>query len=425
MGRIENEALGVVLDFFVSSGDFNGLLAGQLAKNLGLSWRGTATVLENLLAQKSITIAFQSHQDNPHILRLQELDHHEQIRRIHSDSPDTFCVYPSKRTAKGRSDLQKFSDRPFTLRLALAEPQLTPVFFELSVLEKYHLDPRYHFFFKGYSGRISTSDETCTSTELADRDQVFIQTFGIGYDNNRNRVIVVFLRYLHRLTHVHQQIWKAHIATKPCTMNGQYAKVMLYGIWPRNHSAYEALLTEISEINKISCLIGKPHLFNKTFEDDNLSGFHPMLRPTKRNFDSFIHLLDKIINENISKKFFEKDIPLHREIKRADGKIEVQRLNTLNLLDDWLRQMYRPAEGLDVRKEVITPLKAIRTLRQKPAHAIEVDSYDLEYPRRQTEVVQDAVVALQKLRLIFSSHPLAKAHYKPPAWLDGPDIVFF
>ena len=81
-------------------------------------------------------------------------------------------------------------------RLALGEAQLTPVFFELSALEPYYRDPRYLFHYADMGGRISIRDEASRSSDVHDRDKIFLQTFGIAYDGYRNRVVVVYLRYL-------------------------------------------------------------------------------------------------------------------------------------------------------------------------------------------------------------------------------------
>ena len=101
----DKAALHTITDFFASSNDFNGILARRLAENLRLTWQETANVLERLLAQKAAKIAFLSYQDNPHILRMDTPEIDDQIRRLRSESPDTFCAYPTKQTARGRSDL--------------------------------------------------------------------------------------------------------------------------------------------------------------------------------------------------------------------------------------------------------------------------------------------------------------------------------
>ena len=424
MGKYSDEQiLAVITDFFISSSDFNGILAIHLMEKIGLEWEKTRKTLERLLVQEHISIVFYSHQGNPHIKRLPNLPSEEQVKRLYIDSPDTFCIYPSRRILQQRTDLEDYSDKPFAKRLALGEAQLTPVYFDLSVLERYHRDPRYFFSFGGCGGRIGIGDYL--SGDMHERDKILIETFGIGYNQARDRVVCVYLRYLILLSPEHQQIWLAHIVDQPCSINSDYARVTIYGNFREYKSAYQALLAEMAEINKICKLIGKPHLFREEFEDNRPSDFHPMLRPTKRNLQEFIHLLDKMIGENIDRKFFDDDIPLEEEKERSDGKIEVQSISTISLLRNWLQSHYRTSNGQDVSEEVVKGFRKVRKLRQKPAHTIQEDEYDRTLPREQDALVEEVYRSLNMLRLALSSHPQARDSYKPPDWLDEGKIVFY
>lgn len=63
------------------------------------------------------------------------------------------CVYPSQSYLQANRNV---SGMPiFTRLLAWGEPQLTPCYFDMEVLQRYYDDPRFLFFFKDYSGRIS------------------------------------------------------------------------------------------------------------------------------------------------------------------------------------------------------------------------------------------------------------------------------
>ena len=89
----EEKALRMIVDFYVSSDDFNGIPASYLAEGVDLPWSETRTILEKLLSQQSIVIAFPSVQDNPHILRTQPPAVNDQISHLHREPPDTFCLY--------------------------------------------------------------------------------------------------------------------------------------------------------------------------------------------------------------------------------------------------------------------------------------------------------------------------------------------
>lgn len=425
---MDNESqpvLEAITEHYVRSKDFNGILASQLSEQVGLSQPTFIAELERLLTNEEIAIAFNHYQGNPHILRFPSPDTQRQLELLTSESPDEFCLYPTAKVLAHRKDLAAFTDRPFMKRLALGEAQLTPVFFELSALEPYYRDPRYLFHYGDMGGRISIRNEACRSSDVHDHDKIVLQTFGIAYDGRRNRVVVVYLRYLADLSPEHQQIWKARTVEGPCAMNSDYARASLYGDWPEHYSAYHALLTEIAEINKLSVLIGKPSLFRDDFSAGRPAGFHPMLRPTGRGLQEFVHLLDKMLSENLNRDFFRNDIPLEEEHPRENGRVRVVSLGTLRLLRNWLSTHYRTADDADVSDEILAPIKIIRGLRQKPAHAIDEDKFDISLPGQQDKLLMDVRKALQKLRLVLMSHPRAVGKYQPPDWLDGDKIVMY
>ncbi len=417
--------LTVITNHYVYSQDFNGILASSLAEKSDLSRSSLLQILEQLLASERIVIAFGRYQDNPHILRLPPPGTQRQLALVNSEALHTFCVYPSAKTLGYRKDLASFSDRPFTRRLALGEAMLVAVFFELSVLETYYRDPRYRFHYNDMGGRISITDEASRSEYVDARHKILLDTFGIGYDDRRNRVAIVYLRYLSNLSPEHQQIWNAHVVRRPCVMNSDYERATLYGVWPEHHSAYQAFLAEMVEIKKLSVLINKTSLFRDDFSTGRPLGLHPMLRPTGRNLQEFVHLLDKMLSENVDRDFFKNDIPLEEEHQRSDGKIQVAPRGTLALLRDWISTRYRDADGADVSDEVVGPFKRIRKLRQKPAHEIQQDKFDISLPGQQDQLLVDVLQALRKLRWLLMSHPNARGKYQPPDWLDGDNIVVY
>lgn len=416
--------LGEVRDFYLASRDFNGIPLSRLTEDHCTAWPDLRTQIARLVSERKLELAFASHSENPHIKRVATLPPSDQVRKLETEDPGAVCAYPSRETIVAAVDEREYDSRPYTKRLLLGEPQLTPVFFELGVLERYFRDPRYIFEFTDYYGRISIADAHYKSGTVADRDQVFLQTFGIAYNQKRERVVAVFLRYLADLTPEHQQVWRTHEVAEACRMNGDYERASIWGQWPKYHSVYAAFLREQVEINRICQLIWGRALFKRTFEGDRPKGFSPMLRPTKRNFDEFGSIMDKMLSENISKDFFKGDIPLEDKIPTGEGSVERRPLGTLTLLQRWLQKHHRTADGADVSDEVVAPFRKIRELRQAPAHSLREDEYDLSLPKKQDELLGSATMSLTKLRLALMSHPKAKG-YKPPDWLASNNIVFY
>lgn len=422
---VQNRALTRILDFYLKSSDFNGILLSKLGAELKFTQARLTKELTPLIRDQKITLVFASHSINPHIKRIANLSIKEQLAKIESESPDSCCAYPTEAIIRKAVDVSDYNNRPFTKRVLLAEPQLTPVFFDLDVLEKYHRDPRYRFDFRDYGGSIGITTEHYESDDMKEKDKILLESFGIGYDkSHRYRVVVVYLRYLSHLSREHQQIWNVHIIDEPCVMNSDYERATIWGAWHEYYSAYQAFCHEQVELNKLAAFIGKPPLFRHTFEENRPKGFTSMLRPTKRNFHEFIQILDKMLSENINHAFFEGDLPLEKKVVQLDGSIETQRIGTLQALETWLSQRYKTQDGADVAREILEPLREVRQLRQKPAHGLQEDEYDSTYPKAQDELLGRACRALTSLRIIFSSHPRTQ-DYAPPEWLDSDRIVFY
>lgn len=410
-------------NFFIDSSDFNGIPVEELAIKCGLSWPKLQEPLGQLVLQNQLTLAFGSHSQNPHIMRIPALPVEKQVDQMRLEDPTEICVYPNASDVSGRIGT-RFDERPFSKRLALAEPQLVAIFFELVILERYFRDPRYHCWFGDSNGHITIGDEAYLSDATLERDKISLR-FGIGYDVERRRVVVVYLYELAKLSPEHQQAWLAMEVTGPCTMNSDFERATLWGQWGQFTSVYAAFIQEQIEINRLSVLLGKPHFFRQTFRDDDRPvDFRPMLRPTQREYEEFMHLLDKMLSDNIDKRFFENDVPLEERIERSNGEFEVRVLNTLTLLERWLKKKYRNADGQDVSSEIVKPLKAIRQARQPTAHSIRKNEFDQTLPTRQDKILGEVKTALTIFRLVLSSHPRAKG-YSPPEWLDGDNIVFF
>lgn len=431
-------ALDQITSHYLSSREFN----GTLITDLGEDNEQIRQVIKELLLDDKIVLNFGDRHENPYILALEPEPKSEQLAKLdklvfrppkyeqHGPIRVQFnsvncCAYPSSAHLKSTVASMQYQDQPYTRLLALGEPQLKAAFFELHVLEKYFHDPRYHCYFADRDGSISVRDAHYLSEGMKEKDKVLLQTFGIGYDEQRNRVVVAFLRYLSHLSPEHQQIWKAQEIAGKCKVNRDYLRASIFGEWPEYYSVYEAFIHEQVEINKLASMIGKPALFKNTFEEHKRPiEFSPMLRPTLQNFRDFAHTLDKMLSDNMDREFFRGDISLEDRIEGNDGSVEKRPLGTITLLERWLSKKYRRADGKDASREVVGPFREVRKIRQPAAHAVAKNEYDPSYANRQDELLGRVKQSLTKLRLIFSSHPMAK-NYSAPEWLDGDKIVFF
>ena len=149
----------LVSEFFIRSHDFNGIPARDLLLALEIEWSVLQEELARLAKDEQITLVFASRSDNPHIRRIAGPSIDTQVKLLSKEPLNGICVYPTPSVIRAIVDRPTYEDQPFTERLALAEPQLTPVFFELNVLERYFSDPRYRCWFGDSDGSILIGDD--------------------------------------------------------------------------------------------------------------------------------------------------------------------------------------------------------------------------------------------------------------------------
>lgn len=413
-----NVVLDTVTKFYLESGDFNGIplaeLLDDVAEAAAMTNDAVMSMLAVLVAEQKVSLVFSD--VNPHIKAFADLPQEDQLRRLEQDPIRDVCVYPTEATITGAVDVSEYDARPFTKRLLLGAPQLEPAYFDLHVLDAYASDPRYYYSFWDYAGSISVAGRHYESEDMPERDKVLLQTFGIGYDVDRNRVVVVFLRYLSDLSPEHQRIWQAHSRNDKCKMVYEYYQNSILGDWAEFVSVYQATLDAQRILNELAAAIGKPPLFLRTFTaSDRPRGFSSLLRPTLKGYLEFVHLLDKMLSDNLNKDFFVGDVDLQNQVRRKDGKVEVTNKGTITLLDEWLRKVVRfPTE--EPYTSIIGPLREVRKLRQQPAHAVVQDEYNMKYIQQQDELVSKVSRGMIGLCFVLSTHPRAKG-YVLPNWL--------
>ncbi|HZK71838.1 MAG TPA: AAA family ATPase, partial [Clostridia bacterium] len=394
----------------------------ELAKINELEYSNLKIMLTDLIKEDKITLTFASISENPFIKRFQDLTIDKQIENLELLPLNEICIYPSSNILPS-IDSTKYNNTPFSKMLFLGDYQLKAIFFDPIVLESYFQDPRYIIVNRDYSGNISISNSFFNSDEVSDKDKIVLQSFGIGYTTKTGaKVIVGLLRYLSHLSPEHQQRWHSHIILEECIVEQDYMRNIL-GIWNTHISIYTAFIEELYHISEISKLMGREPLFKQTFKDSKPRNFTSLLRPTLKNYNEFVHLLDKMLSDNINKKFFGTEIPLETETVRSDGKILVSNKGTITLLDEWMKT------NIEFQDEtayftILDPIKKVRTGRQKPAHNVQEDVFDKTYYVKQKELIISVYLSLRTIRLLFMNHPSAR-NYEVPDWLDVKKIKVY
>ena len=281
----------------------------------------------------------------------------------------------------------------YSLRLERGESQISPIFFHLEVLEKYLNDPRYEIHFDDYSGRLSGGP--------SEDDYIYIQSFGLAYNEKKERLLMVFLCYLDAL-HPHDQIqWSRFEYHEKALVAKPYYDNLIGGEWEFPMSYYSAIIEEQIFINQLTFQIfGKP-LFKRTFEENKRPiEFNYLQMPTTKNFQSLVLTMDKMLSENIDKSFLEKLLVLRPNLRLDKGSIQT----LIELLSD----LYKVKSGGTI-SDLLSPWKKVREHRNKAAHKITVNEYKIELIEQRDDLVKEIYFSMFELRSILQDHPLGAA----------------
>lgn len=428
----EEEILKEIASHYFDSKDFNGFPITNLAEE----FNKTKSLLAKLVEEEKIVLNFGDRHPNPYILAFEPESKEEQLiklKMLESKEPIyeeygtlkiqtnsiLCCAYPSRKYLKEIVDLTKYQSRPFSLLLALGEPQLSYRAFNLRVLEFYRNDPRYSYETNDICGNISAKSEK----QISEPDDTFLETFGFAYDKEiKSRYVAAYLIYLSRLTSEHQQRWNLEMYNGETFLHPDYARSTA-GHFPERESIFDAFCEEVRIINEMTKKINGKALFNKIYDCYNKpKKFSFLVKPTKEEYDNFLHLLDKMLSDNLNYVFFKDELRLTAPIEK-NGLLMEQNKGTIQLLEEWLNKNVRFIDPKP-KDEMINIFREIRKGRRIPAHYIEEDEFDNMYFTKQRDLIRKAYKGIRTLRLILANHPLAKL-VEIPEWLYKGEIWTF
>lgn len=116
-----------------------------------------------------------------------------------------------------------------------------------------------------------------------------------------------------------------------------------------------------------------------------------------RSYLDFVNVLDKMLSQNIDIGFLGEDVPREDERGRPKG--------TIQLLQDWFEAVWLPASDASSAAAFLRPLKDIRKQRQRPAHKVEANAYDLGLFEKQKDLMDSACQSLMALATALSKNP--------------------
>ncbi len=308
------------------------------------------------------------------------------------------CLYPTAVALRGRPEVEALRDEPFEQRLASGSGGLELAFFRIDVLESYRNDPTFRFDFSDFGAKTAISDDAYTSDETPEHEKVLLHYLGFAYaqpvrrQGPIERSVAGFVRDLAKLSAVHQRRW----ATYELTGGGWQAHPMwwrqMMGEWPDGRGPFEALLYELTVWNELhERAFGTP-LVRST---ERPREFGWVLRPSQREYDDFVQLLDKLLSENLRHEAFDAaGVP-----RKSSKGMDHATLTRLNLL------LEKTGIPKDSRSEILKPLRHVRSARSKPAHAIRRNITNASFVHRQAELMSEVTGSLRDLRLFWQRHP--------------------
>jgi hypothetical protein len=408
MSAVKESLLNKVIKFYLNSHNFNGLPFGPDAQELDIE------EAVELTKQGLVQVMTSDDYLNVHIRPWQSnhsIDEQAQSLTKLKDAGEfgLVCLYPTYKAMKGVRLPKRYSDRPFEKELAKGTGVLELAYFTPDVLEFYRNDPRYECRIGDFSVYMSVSDDVYGDEGEPEKDKVSLEHAGFAYDlsgfdkKDINSPIIrrlaVFVGDLAKLSPEHQQRWNTYRVNEDAVKPHPTWFANQMGHWTDDVGPFQRLFTEMKNINNLYQLAFGHDLFKSTERPDDMGW---ILRASQKEWDEQIHLLDKILSENINHKALDAaGVTKVDEDEKNMGSL--QRLTKLMELTHLSPKMI---------EATMTPLREVRAARQKPAHAIRKNLNDKTYVHKQVDLIGRVSGSMTNLRMWLSSHPKAET-WKP------------
>jgi hypothetical protein len=399
-----------VANHYGTSGGFNGLPLVQLPRLLHLRAATVETTVTRLVAAGRLSAVFGDVHPNPAIRALPDEPVADQLAKL-SRLKTSAWLYPTPQMLRTTVKAGAHRGRPFTKRLARGEHQFAFYAFDPIILTMYRDDPRYLYCDSHFGGHVSIRDEFFECGRMYKRDEVLLKSFGFCFGPNGERVVAGLLYDLAKLSPEHQQNWNNRRLKGDFRLHPAFWR-WVNGGWPTGLSIFSAVLAEIAVVNQLCALMRKPHLFRDAFSDCPVR-FTFLLVPTVDEYNAFVQVLDKVVVENIAEEFFGGDIEPFKFHNRGDGVIERERKRPITMLAEWFEAFYTGSES----HEIISTLRKIRRLRNKPAHTIQANMYDLALREAQHTLMSETHEAIRLIRMILQTDRACR-NFKLPRFVD-------
>lgn len=402
-----DDLLASVISFYLDSREFNGLPIYEPDEIDG-------NAAAELVRQGLVQVVSSEDYMNPHIRPWQSRRTlEEQIDSLPRAKKNEYavCLYPTASALKDYDFGDRYKDRPYHRRMAEGKGTLELAFFRYDVLESYRNDPRFVFRFGDYGVDIWLNDDLYIDESEPEVDKTAIDHVGFAYDLSKfdkddpnseiRRLVCAFYVDLCKLNSAHQLRWSTYeVEPGPGVAPHHIWWGSQMGRWPDGMGPFERFFFELKTLNDLFANAHGVDLMSTVDRPDSVGW---ILRPSQSEFDSFVHQLDKLLSDNLRHKAFDE-----LGIDRRNDADEL--IGTLNRLDLTLERfgVSEPARGA-----ALEPLRNVRRLRQKPAHALRENVTNATFVHHQASVLRDVTRSVERLRRFWQTHP-ANRDWKEP-----------
>ncbi|RKQ92986.1 hypothetical protein C8N24_2843 [Solirubrobacter pauli] len=323
------------------------------------------------------------------------------------------CLYPTPEALAANPAAEDYVDEPFRRAMADGRGSLELAYFSFDVLEQYRNDPRFSFRFYDFGAQTVISDDSYEDESEPEHDKILMDHIGFAYDLSDYdkddpqspivRRVCAFYGDLAKLSPIHQQRWRTYQVPDEPLQPHPVWWAQQGGHFPDGVGPFEKLFHELDALNTLFDKAFGASLLKSTERPADLGW---ILRPSQREWDAFVHQLDKLLSENLDHKALDS-----AGVPRKDA--AQQNIGSLRRLGEFLT-----ANGVaeDAAKAVLKPLSDVRNARQKPAHTLRKNVNDRSFVHRQVALLQDLNLSVEALRRFVQSHP-ANREWSEPEYL--------
>ena len=301
----------------------------SLAHRFDASFESIAPYLANLIEKEEASILYGDLHPNPYIRALPDEPIEDQLSKLDSQKLEYACIYPQSKHLRRVVNQKQFEDSPYTLKIALGEPQYSFEFFDPALLDVY-LQNSHCRVIHDIQSTLSSPGSTIRFTRAA-----VGSSYGIQFTN----LLSANLQQLSLLSPTEQQYWHSMALPGPCTIHPSVMRTLIEGNFRDRVSIFEGLLAELHAVNSLCKSMQLPDIFLTCRKNNQvIKNFGFLPSPTLDSFHQFFLHFQILLLQNMNPAFLKAiEKPPYRTIQfRRKRKLERPSKTNLEHVSEWL-----------------------------------------------------------------------------------------